>query len=225
MILQQNKANLPFDEQNYLRIEYSDYFFSTQNKKIKVKDLGKKFASINSFFFDYLKEYHVPCAFIKNHQDNSLVYVKYSELNFSVKILNSSDKRTAKIFSIKEGDILDLPVFEYHYGNAKNSLISESHLIAFDICSNEDLKVVNRICSKVNAVLKAFFERRNETVAEVTCFFGKFENKIYLINDFSPMSLKIFPDGNTKKWADPYQLKSSNEMRKYTDFLFNITSA
>ena len=225
MILQQNKANLPFDEQNYSRVEYSDYFLSSQNKKIKVKDLGKKFASINSFFFDYLKEYHVPCAFIKSHQDNSLVYVKYGELKFSVKILNSCDKRTAKIFSIKEGDSLDLPVFEYHYGNSKNSLISESHLIAFDICSNEDLKVINRICSKVNAVLKAFFERRNETVAEVTCYFGKFENKIYLVNDFSPLSLKIFPNGNSQKWADPYHLNTSNEMRKYTDFLFNITSA
>ncbi|MGD8307302.1 MAG: phosphoribosylaminoimidazolesuccinocarboxamide synthase [Ignavibacteria bacterium] len=225
MILQQSKENLPFDEQNYFRVEYSDFFYSTQNKKVKVKDLGKKFASINSFFFDYLKEYHVPCAFIKSHQDNSLVYIKYDELSFSVKILNACDKRTAKIFSLKEGDPLDLPVFEYHYGDNKNSLISESHLTAFDVCSNEDLKVINRICSKVNAVLKAFFERRNETVAEVTCTFGKYEDKIYLVNDFSPMSLKIFTNGNTKKWTDPYRLKTSNEMRKYTDFLFNITSA
>ena len=225
MILQQHKSNLPFDEQNYLSVEYADYFFPSQNKKVKVKDLGKKFALINSFFFDYLKEYHVPCAFIKSHNENSLVYIKYHELSFSIKILNACDKRTAKIFSLKEGDLLELPVFEYHYSDSKNSLISESHLIAFDICSNEDLKVINRICSKVNAILKAFFERRNETVAEVTCYFGKFDSKIYLVNDFSPMSLKIFTNGSTKKWADPYQLKTSNEMRKYTDFLFNITSS
>jgi len=225
MNLQQNKANLPLDDQNYNTVEYPDYFYVGKNKKVKVKDLGFKFASINSFFFDYLKEYHVPCAFIKNHSDNSLVYIKYSSLQFSIKILNACDKRTSKIFKIKEGDLLDLPIFEYHYGDSKDSLISESHLSSFDICSNEDLKIINRICSKVNAVLKAFFERRNETVAEVTCTFGKLDNKIFLVNDFSPMSLKIFSNGNSKKWTDPYRLTTSSEMRKYTDFLFNITSA
>jgi phosphoribosylaminoimidazole-succinocarboxamide synthase len=225
MILQQNRANLPFDEQNYLTVEYPDYFYADKNKKIKVKDLGKKFVSINSFFLDYLKEYHIPCAYIKNHSDNALVYVKYTKLSFTIKILNACDKRTSRIFLVKEGELLGLPLFEYHYGELKDSIISESHLTAFDLCSNEDLKIINRICSKVNAVLKAFFERRNETVAEVICTFGKFENKIYLVNDFSPLSLKIFTNGDSRKWTNPYQLTTSNEMRKYTDFLFNITSA
>jgi phosphoribosylaminoimidazole-succinocarboxamide synthase len=225
MIQQQTKTKLPFDDQNYLMVEYPDYFFPVKNKKVKVKDLGQKFTSINSFFFEYLKEYHIPCAFIKNHQKNSLVYLKFDQLSFSVKILNASDKRTAKIFSIKEGDQLALPLFEYHYGNSRESLVSESHLTAFDLCTNEDLKLINRICSKVNAVLKAFFERRGETVAEVTCSFGKCENKIYLVDDFSPLSLKIFPNGNAEKWTNPYILNTSKEMRTYTDFLFNITSS
>ena len=219
------KINLPLDDQNYLMVEYPDYFYPLQNKKAKVKDLGKKFAAINSFFYDYLKEYHIPCAFIKNYDDRSLIYINFEQLHFSIKILNTADKRTAKIFSVKEGTNLELPIFEYHYGNSKGSIVSESHLIAFDICTYEDLKLINRICSKVNAVLKAFFERRGETIAEVTCSFGKSKNKIYLIDDFSPLSLKIFPNGNVDKWTNPYLLKISGEMRNYTDFLFNITSS
>jgi len=77
----------------------------------------------------------------------------------------------------------------------------------------------------VNAVLKAFFERRNETVAEVICSFGKYENKIFLVDDFTPMSLKVFPNGDNKKWSNPYKLTTSGEMRKYTDYLFNITNS
>ena len=225
MILHNVKIDLPFDDQNYLMIEYPDYFYPVQNKKAKVKDLGKKFAAINSFFYDYLKEYHIPCAYIKNHNERSLVYMNFEQLQFSIKILNTADKRTAKIFSIKEGANLELPIFEYHYGSSKGSLVSESHLIAFDICTYEDLKLINRICSKVNAVLKAFFDRRSEIVAEVTCSFGKSKNKIYLIDDFSPLSLKIFPNGNVDKWTNPYLLKTSGNMRKYTNFLFNITSS
>lgn len=225
MIQQQFKNNLPFDDQNYLMVEYPDYFFPQQNKKVKVKDLGKKFAAISSFFFDYLKEFHIPCAYVKNHSQNSLVYLKFNQLAFSIKILNTADKRTSKIFSIKEGENLGLPIIEYHYGNYRDSLVSESHLIAFDICTYEDLKIINRICSKVNAVLKAFFERRGEIVAEVTCGFGKYDNKIFLVDDFSPLSLRIFPNGNADKWTNPYSLTTSSEMRRYTDFLFNITNS
>ncbi len=56
MILHNVKIDLPFDDQNYLMVEYPDYFFATKNKKVKVKQLGQKFVSINSFFYDYLKE-------------------------------------------------------------------------------------------------------------------------------------------------------------------------
>jgi phosphoribosylaminoimidazole-succinocarboxamide synthase len=155
------------------------------------------------------------------------MFVKFQQLPFVVKILNSADKRTAKLFSLKEGVHLNLPVFEYHVGDSKNSIVSESHLISFDLCTNENLKIINRICSKVNAVLKSFFERRNETIGELTCSFGKFESKIYLIDDFTPLSLKIFPneENNTNNWVDPYNLDTSSKMRKYTDHLYNITNS
>jgi phosphoribosylaminoimidazole-succinocarboxamide synthase len=227
MISQQFIKNLPFDSQNYQLVEYPDYFSLNQDKNIKVKDLGQKFASITSFFYDYLREFHIPCAYIKKYEKNSLMFVKFQQLPFVVKILNSADKRTAKLFSLKEGSHLNLPVFEYHFGDSKNSIVSESHLISFDICTNENLKIINRICSKVNAVLKSFFERRNETIGEVTCSFGKFESKIYLIDDFTPLSLKIFPneENYTNNWVNPYNLNTSSEMRKYTDHLYNITSS
>jgi phosphoribosylaminoimidazole-succinocarboxamide synthase len=227
MISQQFIKNLPFDNQNYQLVEYPDFFSLNQDKKVKVKDLGQKFAAISSFFLDYLREYHIPCAYIKKHEINSLMFVKFQQLPFVVKILNSADKRTAKLFSLKEGVQLNLPVFEYHVGDSKNSIVSESHLISFDLCTNEDLKIINRICSKVNAVLKSFFERRNETIGELTCSFGKFESKIYLVDDFTPLSLKIFPnkENNTNNWVNPYNLNSSSEMRKYTDHLYNITSS
>ena len=225
MITEQVKNILPFDDQNYLMVEYPDYFFPKKNKKVKVKNLGQKFVSVNSFFYDYLKEYHIPCAYVKDHKKTALVYVRFNQIPFSIKIVNAADKRTAKIFSIKEGLPLELPIFEYHIGNSKDSLVSESHLIAFDLCTLEDLRLINRICSKVNAILKAFFERRHETVAEFTCSFGKHDDKIYLVDDFSPLSLKVFPNGNTNGWANPYSLNTSSEMRKYTDFLFNLINS
>jgi phosphoribosylaminoimidazole-succinocarboxamide synthase len=221
---QQYKKNMSFDSQNYQLIEYDDYFFNEKNKKVRVKDLGQKFASINSFFYDYLKEFNIPCAYIKKTSKNSLLFVKYSALAFTVRILNSADKRISKIFSIKQGENLSLPVIEYHYGISKDSVISESHLISFNLCSYDDIKLINRLCSKINAVVKSFFERREETIAEISCNFGKYEDKIYLIDNFTPLSLKIFKLTEDDKLPDPYKLETAGQMNKYTDHLYHFTN-
>jgi phosphoribosylaminoimidazole-succinocarboxamide synthase len=219
------KKDLPLDDQNYTLLKYPDYIVADNNRKVKVKDLGSKFASINAFFFDYLKEYHIPISFLKTQNNSSLKFVKHERFPFFIKILNVIDKRTAKVFSRKEGESLNLPVFEIHFLNGKESLVTESHLITFDICTSEDIKLMNRICSKVNAVLKFYFERRNALLSEVACFFGKSEDKIFLVDDFTPASIKIIPQNTEGKWVDPYNLNSSADIRKYTDFLLNMTSA
>lgn len=215
--------DIPFDEGNYQLLEYLDSY-QVDGKKVKVKDLGKKVALISSFFFDYLKEYHIPTTFLRRDGENSLKFSTYKELAFRVKILNHADKRNAKIFGMKDGDELNLPVFEFHYGCGKESLISESHLISFDLCNTEDMKLITRICSKINAVLKSFFERRNENLAEVCCHFGKNDDKLFLIGDFSPASIKIYPKDDSGKWVNPYKLTTAAEVRKYSDHLFNIAS-
>ena len=219
------KKELPLDVQDYLIIEYLDTYTNNGDKKVKVKDLGEKFAAINSFFFDYLKEYHIPAAFVKLHDKNTLKFVKHKRFPFSIKIVNVIDKRTARIFGKKEGDQLSLPIFEIHYGQGKDSLITESHLITFDLCNNEDIKLINRICSKVNAVLKSFFERRGYILAEISCNFGKYEDKIFLVDDFTPRSMKIIPINKNEKLVDPYKFSTSAEIRHYTDHLFNLMSA
>lgn len=218
------KKDFPFDEKEYLIHQYSDFFEDGGDKKLKSKNLGERFASINSFFFDYIKEYHIPAAFIKSHDKKSLKFLRHERLPFSVRVLNIADKKIARQFNKKEGEILPLPVFEFHYGEGKDTLISETHLIAFELCSVEDIKLITRICSKVNAVLKSFFERRNMLLAEMICYFGKNEDKIYIVDDFTPRSLKVIPSNGTEKWVNPYKLSTSAEARKYTEQLFNLMS-
>lgn len=224
MIETHKKTDLPFDEGNYQETIFQDNFIISPEKKVKVKDIAKKTASINAYFFEYLKEYQIPSAFHSKDSENSLKFFKNDDFKFRVKILNRADKRNAKIFNLKEGQDLGLPIIEFHYGFGKESVVCESHLISFNLCTSEELKLMTRICSKINAVLKSFFERRSEILAEVSLNFGKVDDKIYLTGDFSPASLKIFPTEESIKWVNPYKLTTANEIKKYTDHLFNIAS-
>ncbi len=212
----------PLDEK-YIQVEFLDTVLIDKTKS-KIKDIGIKVTELSTYFFEYLTGYQVPTAYVKRDADNILKFVDYSEYKFLVKILNHSDKRIAKIFGIKENTELKLPVYEFRYGDTKDNLINESHILSFDLCNSEDLKVILRISSKINAVLKSFFERRNEVLTELDLRFGKFQDKIYVCGDFSPFGIKVFPINDNPKWTDPNKLNSASEIKKYTEFLYNIVS-
>lgn len=215
----------PFESENFTAIEYSDAIQLNGSKKVRVKGLAEKFASINGHFLEYLREYQIPTAFHKIHNKTTIKQVKFKPLGFNIKIANLADKRTSKLFSTKEFDHLSLPIFEYHLNSEKDSLITESHLIAFDLCSYDDIKLIGRICSKVNAVLKAYFERRGETLAEFVCVFGKVDNKLFIVDNFTPLSLKLLQSAKDSKAVNPFKLSTPNDIKKYTDHLFQLISS
>ncbi len=212
----------PLDDK-YIQVEFLDSVI-VEKIKTKIKNLGIKCAELSTYFLEYLTGYQVPTAYVKQDGENVIKYVDYSEYKFIIKVLNHSDKRIAKIFGIKENTELKLPVYEFRYGDTKDNLINESHLLSFDLCNSEDMKVILRISSKINAVLKSFFERRNEILTELDLRFGKFQDKIYVCGDFTPFGIKIYPNQGNSKWTNPNKLNSASEIKKYTDFLQNIVS-
>lgn len=224
MLKGNSKENISKSEQSNELIEYKDFFTAQKNKSLRVKNFGEKSAFLNSFFFDYLKGYNIPIAYLKKSGKRNLEFLKFVPYQFRIKILNNADTRTAKIFSIKPGAPLELPIHEFHFGDSKDSIISESHIISFNFCNYDELKMVNRFCSKINAIVKSFFERRNVSLVELTCIFGKFEGKIYLVGDFSPMSIKILDDRQNEKLTDLSKIETSAQMKKYTDYLLKLTS-
>jgi phosphoribosylaminoimidazole-succinocarboxamide synthase len=204
-------------------LEYPDFFINQKNKKITSKNLGEKTAALNSYFFEYIKEYNVPSAYLKKVNKKSIAFLKVEEFPFRIRIINTADTRTSKIFSIKVGSPLQLPVIEYHFGNARESLITESHIISFNLCTYDELKLINRICSKLNAIIKSFFERRNVSLLELTCRFGRFEGKVLLIDDFSSLSIKTSIDKTDTKFPDPFKIETAAQMNKYADYLQKLT--
>lgn len=222
--LTNNNLNPNDSGENNRIIVYPDFIINQKNKKLILKNFGEIVASLNAFFLDYLKGYNIPVAHLKKTETKSIQFLNVADFRFRVKILNAADSRTSRIFSIKPRTALELPVMEYHFGDSKDSVITESHLISFNLCSYEELKMVNRLCSKINAIIKSFFERRNLLLLELTCRFGKFDGKIYLIDDFSPMSIKIISSKSEDKLPDPYKIETAVQLKKYSNFLLKLTS-
>lgn len=225
MIITENRKNQQGQEsENLISLTYNEIITLSGKKTVRIRNISRKFIKINSFFFEFLKGYNLPVGYQGTIEEKSLIFQNHTPFPFCLKILNTVDRRTARIFGKNEGDILAIPQYELHYGNEKESLINESHLVSQDICQVEDLKMIFRISSKVNVVLKSFFERRNSVLSELKCYFGKQDDRIFLINDFTPQSIKVFALGDGAKLFNPYKLNDTETIKRYTDYLLNFTT-
>lgn len=210
------------NEDNTFIRAYSDTIYAEKNVRKRAKNIGEYFAKLNSFFLEYLEKYNIPTGYLKTVDKNKLVFENLTVFPFNCKISNILDKKYAALFSKNENELLTLPYSEFYCLEEQKHLINESHLLSFELATVEDLKIINRICSKVNAVLKSFFERRNFVLGELICYFAKSNEKIVLISDFSPLGIKILPiDGN---FLNHKFLKRNNfeDLKLYTEFLLEL---
>jgi phosphoribosylaminoimidazole-succinocarboxamide synthase len=95
-------------------------------------------------------------------------------------IHNIKNKNFSKRFGIEEGKELPNPVIEYYYKNNSDhkAMMNNSHIMALDIATTEELKIIERLISKINAVLKSFYLRRQLEVVDIKLELGRLKNKI-----------------------------------------------
>jgi phosphoribosylaminoimidazole-succinocarboxamide synthase len=85
-------------------------------------------------------------------------------------------------FGIEQWKLLACPIIEFYFKNnsSNHHLINNFHIVAFKMATPDDIKIIERLTSKINAVLKSFFLRRQLQLVNFKLEFGRFNNKIML---------------------------------------------
>ncbi|RJP68304.1 MAG: hypothetical protein C4539_09075 [Ignavibacteriales bacterium] len=211
------KRILPCEGENSVCLDYTDHV-SFNKKQFTLDGSGEKLKIINAFFLDYLNAYNIITGY-KGTVDKGIIFEKHSRYPFCVKIQNVADKENAKVFGVKEGTPLQTSLITFLYNSSFS--ISDSHFLAYNICPLEEIKMIRRICSKVNVVLKSYFERRNLSLSEILCYFGFEDNRIYVVDDFTSLSIKLKSEVKGL-FKEPYKISTANDFAVYTDFFINL---
>jgi len=201
---------------------FSDSIVISKNHRLRSKNIGESLSKINSFFFEFLQQYNLPLPEIIQKELVRFVHQPMSIFPFKLKVLNSVDSRNSVILSKKEFEQISTPIFEFYVGDCLEYFVSDSHLITLNLCDANEVKLMLRIASKANVVLKSFFERRNFYLLEFNCFFGKLDDKIFLVGDFSPFGIFIKDMENSELEPNPYKLTNSKLFGKYTAIIFKL---
>jgi phosphoribosylaminoimidazole-succinocarboxamide synthase len=164
-------------------------------KKGTIKGKGIINNQVSAHLFTFLESYHIPTHFVRAQSDNAMVIKKLSMVPVEVVVRNIATGSYVKRFGVKEGKPFEQPLMEFFLkDDAKHDpLITKDEILASSLATPEELRLIERYTQKINAVLRAFFLRRNITLVDFKLEFGRTKNgKLILADEISPDTCRFW---------------------------------
>jgi phosphoribosylaminoimidazole-succinocarboxamide synthase len=201
------------DKQELIIQEFSDHSTLPDGKtRATIKNKGALSNQISSYLFEYLAGYHIPTHFVQQLSDSEMLVKRLEIIPFDVVVRNTVSGSLSEYYGMKEGMDLPHPIFEHYLrtDHVRAPLLNEYHILAMGLATPEELKLINRMASKVNVVLKSFFERRSLKLIDSRLRFGRHNGQVLLGDEISPDSCRLW-DAKKNKKLDPEPIREDLE--------------
>lgn len=159
---------------------------------------------VTNYMMQLLEKEGVPTHFVKELSDRETLVKKVSIVPLEVIIRNISAGSFAKRYGVEEGIVFAEPTIEFSYKNDDlgDPLINSYHALALGIATKEEIKTIEDMAFKVNAVMKAYFKKLNVDLVDFKLEFGKLsDGTIVLADEISPDTCRFW-DSETHEKLD-----------------------
>jgi phosphoribosylaminoimidazole-succinocarboxamide synthase len=202
---------------DYLFMEFKNEVIPIDGKKAKkVRGKAQINSDVSSYVFQFLDSYHIPTHYVGKLDDKWLVVRKLEMIPIYVIVRNVSAGNFSKNFRMDEGQVLPAPIIEFYFKNDKmgNPMVNEYHLYAFGSANQDEIRMIQRLSAKVNAVMKNFFERRDYQLVDLKLEFGRNKGKICLGDEITLDTCRIWDNGDGRKMEKEVAKSKENEIGK-----------
>lgn len=172
-------------------------------KKAKIRNKGAINNAISSYLFEYLEGFHIPTHFVRQISDCEMLIKRLEVFPLELVARNIASGNLCTQYGLKEGTELPHPILEHYLKTDRGNrpLLNEYHVFAIGLATPDELRLLNRLTSKVNVVLKSFFARRGIKLIDVTLEFGRHKGQVLLGDEISPDTCHLW-DGKTNRKLD-----------------------
>lgn len=207
------------DQEGQIIVEFQNYFpWSGSGKKERVDGKAETNNTINSALFEYLESYNVPTYLIRKLDATGFLARQLDMIPIVVSIWNIATGELAKRFDFEEGKILEYPIVEMYYKNEKLKvpMINEYHAYALGLCDRKEMSNMHRIATKINAILKSYFDRKDLKLVSFQMEFGRLQNQIVLGDKLNLDCMYLWRVDENEKYIK-YDLKGSDKKKNYKE--------
>ena len=215
------------DSPDYL-IQYfkDDATAFNAQKKGTIHDKGIMNNKISSRIFGILQTQGIPTHFEKSLSDREMLVKKVEIIPLEVIVRNIAAGSLSRLLGLEEGRKLVQPTFEFCYKEDKlnDPMINESHVLALELATKEDIESIKQYTLKINDILKEFFGRLNIDLVDFKLEFGKFKGEVILADEISPDTCRLWEKGTGRRLdKDRFRKDLGNIEEAYQEILSRVT--
>ncbi len=211
-------CSLPQDD--ILLAEFKPDLAIDGKKVFRIKERPKIAAELQAFIFAYLETYQIPTHFF-SQTGGELLVKRLSMVPVEVTVRNLASQSFARRFKhFKAKQQLDFPIFEYLLKDESGEfLVNETYLYALQLVTPDEFRTMTRLASKIDAVMKSFFERRGFTLVDISMKFGKYKGVVMLGDEISPENITVI-DNTTGEEISVLSARDSREASKQYQLVY-----
>ena len=197
-MLYEGKAKQVFatDRDDVLMVHYKDDATAFNGlKKGTIEGKGVINNRVTNYLMQKLEGKGVPTHFVEELNGRDTLVKRVRIVPLEVIIRNISAGSFAKRYGVKEGIVFDKPTIEFSYkcDELDDPLLNTYHALALKLATPEEIRAIECMSFKINAILKAYFAKLNVTLVDFKLEFGRLpDGKIVLADEISPDTCRFW---------------------------------
>ena len=198
------KALYTTSDASKLIMEYRDDTSAFDGKKIEqIAGKGTVNNRFNSFIMEHLSKEGVANHHLEESAPNESIVISLEMFPIECVVRNFAAGSICKRLGLEEASVMDPPIFEFFYkdDDLGDPLINDCHITSFGWATEKDIEEMKKMTLQTNDILVKLFDAAELILVDFKLEFGKFENKIYLGDEFTPDGCRVW-DKETKKKLD-----------------------
>jgi len=194
-----SKKIYTLEDSDQLIMEFKDdALVFERNKAETIKGKAAINKDLSVYIYNYLEGFNIPTHFIKDLGGRDVLVKHLDMIPVEVVMRNYAAGNLCERYNLESGTELSSSIMEFFLKREQqnNPMVNQTHLVAFQLATLEESRMIERITSKINAVLKSFFSRRNLQLIDFKLEFGRYKNKILLGDEISLDTCRLWDISN-----------------------------
>lgn len=214
------------DNPEYLILEFRNDTSAFDGLRIEQLDhkgmINNKF---NYFIMNHLTQAGIPTQLIQLLSNNEVLVKKLDMIPIECVIRNRAAGSLVKRLGITEGTLLTPPTFELFLKNdaLHDPMVNESHCLTFAWATEQQLKQMKILSSKINQILSELFDKAGIILVDYKLEFGLYHGEVTLGDEFSPDGCRLWDKKTLKKLdKDRFRQGLGNVVEAYQEVAHRI---
>ena len=205
-LLYEGKAKRVYktNDEKYYIVSYKDDATAFNGEK-KGTIVGKGVVNnrMSNIMCQMLAEHGIETHFVEELNDRETVVKAVKIVPLEVIVRNVAAGSFSKRFGVEEGTELKNPTLEFCLKDDAlgDPMINDYHILALNIATEEELKVMSEMTFKINTLLKEYFLKIGVKLIDFKIELGRVDGKIVLADEISPDTCRFW-DAETNKKLD-----------------------